>query len=310
MEKYYHSVKLDKDKCVGCTSCIKRCPTEAIRVRDGKASIIAERCIDCGECIRICPHYAKIAVTDMMSSIRAYKYKIALPAPALYGQFKRLQTVENVYTALREIGFDEVYDVARGADIVTVATRNYIEKNSGTVPKPLISSACPTIMRLIQVRFPTLLDNILPLMAPMEVAAREARKAFCEAHYVKPEHVGVYFITPCAAKMTATHSPLGFEKSEVTGCLSMTEVYGMLSMQMARKKDADKTNKAPRIPQMPTPFGVGWAAAGGEAQALGAGNFLAVDGSKTINYPTWCFLKGWHALAAVWAGRSHLKINL
>ena len=63
MSEYYHSVTLDKDKCCGCTNCIKRCPTEAIRVRDGKARIISERCIDCGECIRVCPHHAKRALT-------------------------------------------------------------------------------------------------------------------------------------------------------------------------------------------------------------------------------------------------------
>ena len=51
---FFHSVTLDESKCVGCTNCIKRCPTEAIRVRNGKAVITSERCIDCGECIRIC----------------------------------------------------------------------------------------------------------------------------------------------------------------------------------------------------------------------------------------------------------------
>ena len=53
MAEFYHSVTLNEEKCVGCTNCIKRCPTEAIRVRGGKAVIASERCIDCGECIRI-----------------------------------------------------------------------------------------------------------------------------------------------------------------------------------------------------------------------------------------------------------------
>ena len=79
--KRYHSVQLDKSRCKGCTNCLMHCPTEAIRVRDGRAHIIAERCIDCGECIRICDYHAKVAVTDKFDTIKAFRYAIALPAP-------------------------------------------------------------------------------------------------------------------------------------------------------------------------------------------------------------------------------------
>lgn len=119
LEKYYHSVTLDKDKCKGCTNCIKRCPTEAIRVRDGKAMIINERCIDCGECILICPYHAKIAVTDPLSIIDSYPYKIALPAPSLYGQFKDIKDINKILNSLIEIGFDQVFEVARAAEFVS-----------------------------------------------------------------------------------------------------------------------------------------------------------------------------------------------
>ena len=81
---FYHSVILKEDKCVGCTNCVKRCPTEAIRIRNGKASIATERCIDCGECIRICPHHAKRAQFTHLEDLDKFKYRIALPAPALY----------------------------------------------------------------------------------------------------------------------------------------------------------------------------------------------------------------------------------
>ena len=63
-QKFFHSVRLDKEKCKGCTNCLKRCPTEAIRVRGGRAHIINERCIDCGECIKVCANHA-----SMLSSI-------------------------------------------------------------------------------------------------------------------------------------------------------------------------------------------------------------------------------------------------
>ena len=86
MQKYFHSVELDADKCCGCTNCLKRCPTEAIRVHDGKARILSERCIDCGECIRICPHRAKRAHSSPLEEIEKFKIKVAIPAPALFGQ--------------------------------------------------------------------------------------------------------------------------------------------------------------------------------------------------------------------------------
>ena len=78
----YHSVRLDKTRCKGCTNCLKHCPTEAIRVRDGRAHIIDERCIDCGECIRICEYHAKVAVTDDLSAIHGFPTPSPCPRPA------------------------------------------------------------------------------------------------------------------------------------------------------------------------------------------------------------------------------------
>ena len=98
-----HAVQLDRDKCVGCTNCIMRCPTGAIRVRDGKAQIDARRCVDCGECIRICEHHAKIPVYDPLEKMDEYEYRVALPAPSLYGQFRSLYDSNIVLTALRKM---------------------------------------------------------------------------------------------------------------------------------------------------------------------------------------------------------------
>lgn len=85
MNRAYHSVRLEKERCKGCTTCLKRCPTEAIRVRDGRAHIIDEMCIDCGECIRVCPYHAKVAMTDSFASINRFHYKIARPRPRSTG---------------------------------------------------------------------------------------------------------------------------------------------------------------------------------------------------------------------------------
>ena len=145
MSKYFHSVELKADLCCGCTNCLKRCPTEAIRVHGGKAKILSERCIDCGECIRICPHHAKTAHSTTFDEIKKYKYRVAIPAPALFGQFNHLDNIDIVLTGLKKIGFDSVFEVSRGAELVSEATRKLIKENK--LKKPIISSACPAVVR-------------------------------------------------------------------------------------------------------------------------------------------------------------------
>jgi iron only hydrogenase large subunit-like protein len=272
-----HSVTLDKSKCVGCTNCLKHCPTEAIRVHGGRAHIIEQRCIDCGECIRQCQHHAKVPTTDPLAAINRFPYKIALPAPALYGQFKKLPSLSAVAQGLRMMGFDEVYDVARGADIVSMAVRERLSEPD--CPRPLISSSCPAVVRLIQIRFPELIDNIVDLRSPMEMAAVSARREFCQKYGVKPEEVGCFFISPCAAKMTAIRRPLGHETSAVDGVISIVEVFGLLSTNIRKstpvENEGDEAFRA-------TGLGLGWAKTGGEALAAGIENALAVDGIDQV----------------------------
>ena len=173
-QTFYHSVRLDKSLCKGCTNCIKRCPTQAIRVRNRKAEITNECCIDCGECIRICPHHAKEATYDSPDVMKQYAYTVALPAPSLYAQFNRLDDVNIVLRALHLMGFDDVFEVSGAAEQVSEMSRRYVEEHPEK--QLFISTACPTVVRLIQVRFPSLIPHLLPFNAPMDLAAIQARE--------------------------------------------------------------------------------------------------------------------------------------
>lgn len=273
MGTYFHSVTLDEDKCRGCTNCIKRCPTEAIRVRKSKARIINERCIDCGECIRVCPYHAKQAISDSFSLIHSFKFRIAIPAPTLYGQFKNAVDVNHILTALKGLGFHHVYEVAKAAEIVSDATRALIERKD--VTKPLISSACPAVVRLIQVRFPNLIDNIVKLESPMEVAAKIIKKEVMESQNLSSEEVGVFFITPCAAKVTSVKAPYEKEKSNVDGVISIKDIYLKMLGSIGRTKRHEDLQEAGFE-------GIRWANSGGESLALGTDKFLAVDGIHNV----------------------------
>ena len=128
MDEYFHSVRLIENRCKGCVICARRCPIEAIRIRHGRAQIIEPRCIDCGECIRRCPSHAKAAVTDSLDDLAQYKYNIALPAPALYAQFGIETRIDSILSSIIALGFDEVFEVAQGAEIVSLAIKDYLQR--------------------------------------------------------------------------------------------------------------------------------------------------------------------------------------
>ncbi len=272
-KNFFHSVTLDREKCHGCINCVKRCPTEAIRVRGGKAIIITERCIDCGECIRICPHHAKQAIFDPISIMDEYEYKIALPAPSLYGQFNNLDDVDLILGALKLMGFDDVFEVAKAAELVSDATRKYMLRPD--IPRPVISSACPAVLRLIRVRFPELLENVLPLHPPIEVAARLAKRKAAQKTGLPYEKIGAIFISPCPAKVTAVKMPLGTEKSWVDGVLAIRDVYPRLISLMRHVPASQELSEAGRL-------GVGWGGSGGEAAAVLKERYLAADGIENV----------------------------
>jgi Na+-translocating ferredoxin:NAD+ oxidoreductase RNF subunit RnfB len=262
---YFHSVRLDRDKCKGCTNCIKHCPTEAIRVREGKARITEERCIDCGECIRVCPNHAKVASGDALEDIRRFTYPVALPAPSLYSQFPG-RGIDRVLGGLVGLGFAAVFEVALAAEVVSWATGRFLAEYTGL--RPLISSACPAVVSLIQVRFPALTEQVSPVEPPVNLAARLARLEAYEQGRSK-EEVGVFFLSPCPAKITAARQAQAAGEAVLDGVVPVASVYAELRAAIKR---------ADPLPPRAGRAGVGWGRSGGEGAALGEARVLRVDG--------------------------------
>lgn len=266
-----HSVILEKEKCIGCTDCIKRCPTEAIRVRYSMAQIIEERCIDCGNCIRICRNGAKKAATDDRKLMAQYEHVVALPAPSLYAQFPKAQGVEYILEALLKVGFTDYFEVAVAAEVVSEATYQYLKEKAQHFP--VISSACPAIVRLIQRRFPSLIPHVLPIISPMELAARYVKHKY-QQRGIDLNKVGVFFISPCPAKVTETKWPIGAEKSMVDGVLSMQDLY---------KKMCDQVQQVtPQREKSSTHRGMVWATRNGGIDEHQVKGYMAVDGMENV----------------------------
>jgi iron only hydrogenase large subunit-like protein len=157
---------------------------------------------------------------------------------------------------------------------VSEYTKIYLQTQG--IRKPVISTACPVITRLVTLRFPFLKDNLLPLLPPMEVAASMAvEKAKMEHPELKREDIGVCFITPCPAKVSYVRNDFGSYKSEVDLVVSMSEIYFMLISVMNREKSPEISTGAGRI-------GISWTICGGEASALLNDRIIAADGINNV----------------------------
>ena len=273
MDAFFHSVHLEQDLCKGCINCIKRCPTQAIRVRNGKANITKEFCIDCGECIRICPHRAKKAVFDPFDIPGRFEYTVALPAPSLYGQFNNLDDPAIILQGLLDLGFDDFFEVSAAAELQSELTRRYIAEERCKLP--VVSSACASVVRLIRVRFPSLLEHMLQINPPIDIAAASAAAAAIAKTGLPREKIGIIFISPCPAKVTAVYSPLGMEKSEVDAVFAISDIYPRLLHVMKHEIASQAISKSGRI-------GISWGSSGGEADGLLNDNYLAADGIENV----------------------------
>lgn len=272
MPQHFRSIMLDVEKCKGCTNCIKRCPVEAIRVHGGKATILEERCIDCGECIRCCPNHAITGFTDTIEKLSGYKYKIALPSPAFFGQFQNQEKIEDILNAFLRIGFNEVFEVAFAAEIVAYIIHQQF-LNNDNIKKPLFSATCPAVLRLMQIKFPDLLEHVVHVLTPMEVAARIAKEEAVRNTGIAYDEIGAFFISPCAAHVAEARNPVASERSAVDGVIGTNLIYKDIVKNLCHEPPDGVSapfHKATRT-------GMTWGYLTGESKSVDFGTTLAVS---------------------------------
>jgi Na+-translocating ferredoxin:NAD+ oxidoreductase RNF subunit RnfB len=271
--KYNRALEISHDICIGCSHCIKVCPTEALRVTGGKAGIHADWCIDCGECYRVCPTRAVRVMDDDFKDIFRFKHRVLLVPSVFFAQFDETVSRKTIYDIIGELGFTEVCAVEQSVDSLIDEINDYVVG----AEKPVISSFCPAVIRLIQVRFPSLVDNIMKLLPPIEITAQYYKKRF-EREEVPESDYGIFYLTPCIGKIAAVKSPVGGYTSPINGVINMDFFFN--KVYLAYKQKIPITSKI-RINGAISSKGVLYPTTGGESRHI-KGKTLAIDGMKNV----------------------------
>ncbi len=276
---FHHALKIQKDVCVGCSRCMNVCPTEAIRIRNGKAELFEHKCVDCGECFKACPVNAIIIEQDDFKKIFEYKNRVALLPSVLFGQFPDETKSNDVYKALFELGFTDVFEVEHCADLINTEINNLIDDKN--IEKPLLSSFCPAIIRLIQVKFPSLVNNIVHLRSPLDMAALYYKDKLIKEG-VDKDAIGIFYVTPCAAKIAAIKSPVGDDISVINGVINMDFVYNKVLSSITNNKTSEKVFAEENlVSKNLSSKGIMWSLTNGEASNI-KGRSFAIDGIHNV----------------------------
>jgi hypothetical protein len=220
---------------------MRTCPTHAIRVKNGKARLISELCIDCGSCLGVCEPGAISATTIKFAELSRFRHKVAVASPALFTQFGLADTPADIGRALLGLGFDAVWGYAVDLALVDRAITDFVRRWRG--PFPLISSSCPVVVRLIQVAYPSLVENVIPVESPREIAARELKRRYSKELGLKPEQIAAIYITPCQAKAISILQPAEEAKSYLDGAVGMSDIYNALLTRMRETGGPAETPK-------------------------------------------------------------------
>ncbi len=265
--QFNHMIYIDKEQCIGCSHCVRVCPTQALRVWRGKAALDHDKCVDCGDCERVCPVSA-IQVKDDFKNQEKSDYRVALIPAVFWGQFTRDVPRSHIKQAIHALGFNEIVEVEESVEALSRQLQDYVNQHK---KEKLISSFCPAIVRLIQTRFPELVSSIAHLKSPVELSATHISR-----NLKKEEgadfNFQIFYITPCAAKAAAIKNS-NDEKPLIHGSVNMDLFFNQINRVLNSRKDFVDTDFKDQL----SPKSIGWSLRGGESQHLNARS-LSMDG--------------------------------
>jgi len=263
--------------------CLRTCPTAALRIRDSEPKIIEKRCVDCGACLSACPRKAIRPVVDTFKDTGPFTYKVVVPSPVLYAQFGLDVSLQEIHLGLKKLGFDYIYDVFGACLIEAMALREHLEqlrttKKGRKQTMPLISSMCPAVVRLVQVKYPTLVSHVLPFEPPRELTAREAKIKVAREHDADMREVGAFYISPCPAKSISVLQPAEKERSFLDRSIALSDIYMPLRKAISEitPEEIETINGEKPV------FESGWERTGLMSRSLNIKNWIAVSGMPHV----------------------------
>ncbi len=266
---------IDQEKCIKCGKCKAVCPYDAISHRErpcakacgigaikndnhNRAVIDNDICVSCGQCMVSCPFGAiadKSQIFQLIRAMQSGKKVIAQVAPAFVGQFGPKVTPDMFKTALKELGFADVYETALGADAGCIAEAEHYVREVATGKQAFaLTSCCPSWSVMAKNLFPETIDKISNELTPMVATARIIKEHHPES--------SVVFIGPCASKkLEASRRTI---RSDVDFVITFEELTGMFEAKgilLEEIKAMDEMEDA-------TGAGRGYGVAGGVASAI------------------------------------------
>ena len=282
-------IRYDEAACIGGASCLKVCPTLAIRIKGDKAVRNEGLCIGCGECIRVCQEAAVKAAAGNLNRLGKDEISVALVTPVLYAQFPDTMP-EDILMGLRSMGFQHTVDMSYFLEMFQYATEEFILRNKTDQrsPWPLISPVCPVVIRLIAFKFPSLMPHVLPLLRPVDLMARDVRQRIVKEYGVNEEQVKLYYINPCPTKRGPVDPAASGGKEDTGIALGINDIYADLLHHIEHVQDADHPPYSKirfEFEYCHTGNGPMWGLSGGEIADMNIENSLAVSGlDETITY--------------------------
>ena len=272
MERYNHHFILNIDDCIGCTRCMRVCPTEAIRIVDGKATLIENQCVNCGACLTACHVQAFNIIGDCKEQLNNYAFNVAILPIAIYGMVQEVEDLSIIYETLYDLGFDAVFDSSMIYELMGEKIEEYLKDHPN---KLSILTYCPSVVHLIQLKYPALIKKLIPFDFPFEICANLVRKIYMKKQGLKQEQIGVSYITECVGNYVAIKQPTRKEKSNIDYVFLISTIFKDILNHLPYKSrlffNWEGSSK-----------GILWAKVGGLRETTSIIDCLSVDGLSQV----------------------------